>query len=150
MFGTSSSHRTCELVLDTSALLLVYEGVSPIVEAVEALESYCSETKVVLLAQVVRELNKLAAGRGRRAVAARLALAELNKQGTAISTVDVTGCCGTDECILEYAHGVRGAEAIVLTADKKLAKALKRNGIKYMTWWKSRRKFVLEFPIDAS
>lgn len=143
------AHRICEIVLDTSALLLVYEGVSPIMEALEALRGYCSETRVALLAHVVGELNRLAAGRGRRAVAARLALAELSKREIAISTVDVLGCCETDECILRYAHSARGVEAIVLTADKKLAKALKRNGIKYMTWWRSRRRFVLEFPTET-
>lgn len=150
MSETSLARRTCELVLDTSALLLVCDGVSPIDEAVEVLRGYCSETKIVLLEHVVRELNRLAAGGGRRAVAARLALAEINKRGSAIATADVVDCCGTDECILKYARGASGVEAIVLTADKKLAKALKRGGIKYMTWWKSRRRFVLEFPIDAS
>ncbi len=144
MSGTSQEYRTCELIPDTSALLLVAEAVDPLREAVEILRGYCPVVRVSLLVPVLRELERLATGRGRRAAAARLALAELNKQSAALGFVEFADCSRTDECILKYSLG--RAEAFVLTADKGLARTLKESGVRYVTWWKSKKKFVLEFP----
>lgn len=141
--GTNLPHRTCNLVLDTSALLLVSEGVDPVQEAVEVLEGYCSDVRVVLLSPVIQELHRLASGRGRKAAVARLALGELNKHGGRVQKVDFSGCSAADDCILKYSQGVQNAEVVVLTTDKRLARTLKETGIRYITWWRSRRRFVL-------
>lgn len=146
LFETNSIRRVCELVIDTSALLLISRGVNPVSGAKEVLEDYCSNIRISLLTRVIWELEKLATGRGRRAVSARLALIELSKLDIAISVIDFSDCYETDECILKYSRSIKNSEVIVLTVDKKLAKALRENGIKYVTWWKSRRRFVLEFP----
>ncbi|MEM0196215.1 MAG: hypothetical protein QXK66_01055 [Sulfolobales archaeon] len=147
LLETNSAQRTCELVLDTSALLLIATGVDPVSEAVGILRNYCSDTRVSLLVNVVQELNKLAKSRGRRGAAARLALARLGKQDIAIGVVELSGCSRTDECILNYSRTAKSFEVIVVTTDKKLAKTLKENGVKYITWWRSKRKFVMEPPI---
>ncbi len=143
MSETSPEHRACELVPDTSALLLVAEAADPLGGAVDTLRSYCPVVRVSLLTAVLRELENMSAGRGRRAAAARLALAELSRLGGALNVVEPSDCSEADECILKYA---REAGAVVLTADKKLARVLKSCGVKYVTWWRSKRRFVLEFP----
>ncbi|MEM1622628.1 MAG: hypothetical protein QW543_00615 [Sulfolobales archaeon] len=147
MSETSLVRRTCELVLDTSALLLIAAGVDPISEAIGVLRNYCSDTRVSLPVNVVRELNKLAKSRGRRGVAARLALARLDRRDIAIGIIELSGCSKTDECILNYSRTAKGFEVVVVTTDKKLAKTLKEYGVKYITWWRSRRKFIMEPPI---
>lgn len=136
----------CELVPDTSALLLVAEAVDPLGEALDALRDYCPTIRISLLTPVLRELERLAAGRGRRAVAARLALSGLERWRSALSLVELSECPRVDECVLRYSQALGSAEAIVLTADKKLARVLKESGVRYVTWWRSRRRFVLEFP----
>ncbi|MEM2551195.1 MAG: hypothetical protein QW168_03435 [Sulfolobales archaeon] len=143
----SLAHRSCELVLDTSALLLITYGVDPVSEAIVILKNYCPDIRVSLLTSVVQELNRLAKGRGRKGVAARLALARLSKQDIAIGLIEFSGCSRTDECILEYSRTARSFEVIVATTDRRLAKTLKESGVKYIIWWKSKRKFVMEPPV---
>lgn len=140
------SDRLCELILDTSGLLLITEGVDPIAGAREALEEYCSSVRVTLLTAVLGELSGIASGRGRRATAARIALSKLSEYRSRVSLVDFTNCSDVDGCILEYSQSLSEAEAVVLTTDRKLASLLKSRGIKYVTWWRSKRRFVLGFP----
>ncbi|MCX8184355.1 MAG: hypothetical protein N3E43_01170 [Sulfolobales archaeon] len=141
MSETSLKHRICGLVLDTSALLLVAEGVNSVEEALEILRSRCSNVKLILLTEVTQELSKLASGRGRKGIAARLALAELGKLG--VEKIESVDCDRVDDCILKYSLDVRNLEVVVLTADRKLAKILRENNVRHIIWWKSRRRFVL-------
>lgn len=143
------SSRICELVLDTSGLLLIAEGVDPISEAREVLEGQCSGVDIVLLPAVLDELTSIASGRGRRAIAARIALSKLSEFGSKVRRASFAECTEADECILKYSESLSEADAVVLTVDKELASMLKRNGIKYITWWRSKRRFVLIFPGKA-
>ncbi|MCX8208942.1 MAG: hypothetical protein N3G79_04810 [Sulfolobales archaeon] len=141
MSGTDSKRYRCELLLDTSALLLVAEGVNPVEESLEVLRSRCSGIKLVLLAKVVQELDRLASNRGRRGIAARLALTEVGRLG--VEVVDLVDCDKADDCILKYSLVTKNLEVVVLTADRKLAKILREYGVRHIVWWRSRRKFIL-------
>ncbi len=143
--GTNQPERRCVIIPDTSALLLVYEGIDPLLESKEVLTDYCSSIDIRLLTPVVGELRKLASGKGSKAVAARLALAKLDNYSEVLTWVDIGGCSTADECILDYSKTI-GAEAIVITTDRKLAIELKRAGVKHITWWRSRKRLVLNFP----
>jgi len=145
--GTSSFERRCILIPDTSALLLIAEGIDPLLESKDVLADYCIDVEIRVLTPVMRELRRLASGKGSKAVAARLALTKLGNYAEVLTLVDLEGCSGADECILDYSKTL-GAEVIVVTTDRKLAIKLRKAGIKHIAWWRSRKKFVLNFPVS--
>lgn len=144
---TNQPKRHCVIIPDTSALLLVYEGIDPLIESKEVLADYCESIDIRLLTPVARELRRLALGRGSKAVAAKLALAKLDNYAKVLTWIDIEECPNVDKCILDYSKTM-GTEAIVITTDRKLAAELKRAGIKHITWWRSRKRLILNFPTN--
>ncbi len=125
------------VLLDTSALLLIYDGID-IFNAIEDLLE--RKPEFMTLDSVINELNKLSSKSGsKRGLAARFILNKglLNK-------VDVIESGQPnllpDEAIINYVK--KDPEVIVVTLDKELRKKLKAVGVKTLTWWLGRRKFA--------
>lgn len=124
------------MLLDTSALLLLYEGVDPL-QAIEDLLQ--GRVEFYTLDAVVKELRSLAERVGsRKGRAARLALQHIVSSG-AVKTIE-TGFAGlADEAIVKFASLHK--DFIVVTLDEELRRRLKELGVRVLTWWFGRRRF---------
>lgn len=137
---SSSKERTdnnLRVLLDTSVLLLIYDGIDVFSAVEDVLER---KPKFITLDAVINELNKLSSKPGsRRGLAARFILNKglLNKVNIVRSGQPNLL---PDEAIVDYVK--RNPEVIVVTLDKELRRKLKALGGKTLTWWLSRRRFA--------
>ncbi|MGC8975045.1 MAG: hypothetical protein ACP5KB_02470 [Thermoprotei archaeon] len=130
--------RLCKVLLDTSALLLVSEGIDLDIKLREDLD--CDKVEMYTLDVVVRELKSLASSKSvRKAPPARHALEYVASHVLIVDTGinDVSG----DKALLSYVSA--NPDYIVVTLDKKLRKLLKLAGFRVVTWWSSRRRFSI-------
>lgn len=130
--------RLCKVLLDTSALLLVSEGIDLNIKLREDLD--CDKIELYTLDVVVRELKSLASSKSvRKAPPARHALEYVASHVLIIDTGtnDVSG----DRALLNYVSV--NPDYIVVTLDKKLRKLLKLAGFRVVTWWSSKRRFSI-------
>ncbi|NOZ89113.1 MAG: 30S processome protein Utp24 [Crenarchaeota archaeon] len=131
------SQRLRRAAYDTSALLLLYEGVR-VFEDVE--DSLDARPECIVPRQVVEELERHAASRRlhlRRA--ARLALEAIRSRGCRV--VEAPGG-SADEALLWLA--LHDPELIVVTADNELRRRLREHGLPNVYYRASRRGFALE------
>ena len=125
------------VLLDTSVLLLIYEGI----DIFSGIEDFLERgLEFETLDSVINELKRLSNKPGsRKGLAARFILSEgvLNKV-----TVIKTGNPGLlpDEAIVNYVR--RSPEIVVVTLDKELRRKLKALGVKTLTWWLGRKRFA--------
>lgn len=130
--------RLCKLLLDTSALLLVGEGVDLEVKLREDLD--CDKVEIYTLDTIVSELRSLASSRSvKKAPPAKHALDFVASRVIVVSA-GASGVSG-DKALLTYASS--NPEYIVVTLDRKLRKLLKLVGVKVATWWSSKRRFSI-------
>lgn len=130
--------RLCKILLDTSTLLLVGEGVDLEIELREDLD--CDKIELYTLDVIVDELRSLASSRSvRRAPPAKHALEYVSKHVKVVSTGSSES--SGDKALLDYVSA--NPEYVVVTLDKKLRKLLKVAGFKAATWWSSRRRFSI-------
>ncbi len=126
----------CKVLLDTSVVLLVYDGIDPIELIDDVLNMKCD---YFIPDIVIDELIRLASRDiGIRSRAARLALQYLRDRVKIIHTTRRYETA--DEFFKEYA--TNNPSIIIVTNDDELKKELKSKGIKVLTWWLSKRKFV--------
>jgi len=126
----------CKVLLDTSVVLLVYDGIDPIELIDDVLNMKCD---YFIPDIVIDELIRLASRDiGIRSRAARLALQYLRDRVKIIHTTRRYETA--DEFFKEYA--ANNPSIIIVTNDDELKKELKSKGIKVLTWWLSKRKFV--------
>ncbi len=128
--------RLKRAVLDTSVLMLAYEGVDVIGEIERVLES---KPELVVTSRVVEELQRLASSQStRKRRAARLALQLVERYCKVVSAKGETA----DDTIIDYV--VRDREAIVVTADRELRRRLRELGIPHIYYKEERKGFKLE------
>jgi len=126
----------CKVLLDTSVLLLIYDGVDPIEGIDDALSTKCDYYVPDI---VLDELIKLASkNTGIKSKAARLALQYM--RGKVKVMITNRKYRTADEFIKKYVTS--DPSIIVATMDDELKRELKSRGIRVITWWFSRRKFV--------
>ena len=122
---------------DTSALMLLYEGV-PVFDLVE--EALAARPECIILEPVRRELEKHASSRSvRKRRAALFALRVLEERGCRV--VDFGAGMLADDALVEYV--LRDPEAIVVTADTGLHRRLLRMGIPHLYYREEGRRFEL-------
>lgn len=130
--------RLCKILLDTSTLLLVSEGVDLEIKLREDLD--CDKIELYTLDVVVSELRSLASSKSvRRAPPAKHALEYVAKHVKVVSTGSSES--SGDKALLNYVSA--NPEYVVVTLDKKLRKLMKLAGFKVATWWYSRRRFSI-------
>ncbi len=130
--------RLCKLLLDTSALLLVSEGVDLDIKLREDLD--CDRVELYTLDVVVSELRNLASSKSvKKAPPAKHALEYVAKHVMVVKTGVDEGL--GDRALISYASA--NPDYIVVTLDKKLRKLLKLMGVKVVTWWFSRCRFSI-------
>mgnify|MGYP000219628371 CR=1 FL=1 len=130
--------RLCKLLLDTSALLLVSEGVDLDIKLREDLD--CDRVELYTLDVVVSELRNLASSKSvKKAPPAKHALEYVTKHVMVVKTGIDEGL--GDRALISYASA--NPDYIVVTLDKKLRKLLKLMGVKVVTWWSSRCRFSI-------
>ncbi len=122
------------ILLDTSVLLLLYEGIDVFERISDALLTKC---KYVTLSSVVEELMRLSqVSHGRKGRAARLALTAIPKH---VEVIDVVSRGSADEDIINYVNKYR--YIYVATADRGLKERLMGMGIKVIFYRRSKRGF---------
>jgi len=130
-----NERKGVQVLLDTSALLLFYEGINVFEELEKALETnLCFMT----IDAVINELKKLSKSYyGRKRLAARMVLDKVINKLEIKSTRHTN--IHADKAIVMYA--LEHPSIIIVTLDKKLGKELKRRGIRVLTWWSGRHRF---------
>lgn len=130
--------RLCKLLLDTSTLLLVSEGIDLEFKLREDLD--CDKIELYTLDVIVGELRSLALSKSvKKAPPAKYALEYLASHVTVLSTGSSEAF--GDKALLNYVTS--NPDYIIVTLDKKLRKLLKLAGFKVATWWSSRRRFSI-------
>lgn len=130
--------RLCKFLLDTSVLLLIFEGVDLRIKLQEDLD--CDRVELYTLDVVVRELESLASGRSvKKAPPAKYALNYVRNYVTVLNT-DRKGISG-DESILKYV--ANNPDYIVVTLDERLRELLKAAEVRVVAWWSSKRRFTI-------
>ncbi len=128
--------RLRRAVYDTSALMLLAEGVRVFDDVEELLEA---KPECIVLKPVLEELEKHASSRSvRKRRAARLALSIVEKR---CRIVDFGAGMLADDAIVEYV--LRDGEAIAVTADTGLHRRLLRLGIPHVYYREERRGFEI-------
>ncbi len=107
-----------KIILDTNFLMLPAQFKIDIFEELKGSE-------LATFSSCIKELEKIASGRGKDASSAKVALELIKRQKIEI----LSGGKNADKAIIDYAVKNRCA---VATNDKKLLKALKDKGIKIL------------------
>jgi len=124
-----------KILLDTSALLLFFEGVDVLDKLWHALQE---PMEFYTLDTVIEELRELAKSPGsRRGRAARTVLTYVISK---LKVIETHGKYQTaDDAIVEFTK--KHPEFIVVTLDEELRSRLKELNAKVLTWWASRKRF---------
>ncbi len=134
--GTRLGGKTVyEVLLDTSALLLLEESVDIFEEIEDFLEAPC---RFLIPEAVLKELRKLSRLKGKKGRGARLALEYLKLRKEKIEVVGQGREYPVDEAVIELA---RERNPVVVTLDRELRRRLKDTGIRVLTWWSGKAKF---------
>ncbi|BEP18622.1 hypothetical protein PYJP_19740 [Pyrofollis japonicus] len=132
------SQRIRRIILDTSALMLLYDGVQVFEEAEELL---LSKPECIVPKPVIEELERIASAKDKtlhQRRAARLALQVMEKKGCKIVDVGQSA----DDAIIELARALK--DAVVVTADNELRRRLRELGLPNIYYRKSRHGLMLE------
>ncbi len=132
------SARIKRVILDTSILMLLYNGVQVFDEIEELL---LSRPECIVPQSVVEELERIAESSDKtlhQRRAARLALDTLAKKRCRVVETDLPA----DDAIIELATRLR--DAIVATADNELRRRLRELGLPNIYYRRSRHGLMLE------
>ena len=132
------SARIRRVILDTSILMLLYNGVQVFDEIEELL---LSKPECIVPRSVVKELEKISKSSDKtlhQRRAARLALEALEKKGCRVIETGLSA----DDAIIELATRLR--DAIVATADNELRRRLRELGLPNIYYRRSRHGLMLE------
>ncbi len=133
--------RDCKVLLDSSVLLQVYEGV----DVVDLMYEEVGKCSYYVLDSVVNELSRISlSSKGPKGRAARLALDYIQRRNVAVISTESLKASG-DEAILNFfrRNPYFRDEFVVATNDDNLKKELLRLGVKVITWWFGRFKYVV-------
>lgn len=131
----------CKVLLDSSVLLQVCDGV----DVIDLISDELGRCDYYVLDAIINELSKISlSSRSLKGGAARLALEYVRKRGVKVVNTGVPNASG-DESILMFFKGDPGLkeEFIVATNDDVLKRELLRLGVKVITWWSSKFKYVV-------
>ncbi|MCD6428135.1 MAG: 30S processome protein Utp24 [Desulfurococcales archaeon] len=132
--------KKCRVLLDTSVLLMLYDGIDVIEEIEDSLNVKC---EFYTPTAVVNELLKLKDQRsGWRSRAAAIALQYIEGRVEVVEHPPGRKCSTADEAIVDIAR-VRGDEFIYATVDRELKQKLRELKVPVLTWWLGRRRFVI-------
>ena len=132
--------KKCRVLLDTSVLLMLYDGIDVIEEIEDSLNIRC---EFYTPAAVVGELLKLREQRsGWRSRAAAIALQYIKEKVKVMEHPSGRKYSTADEAIVDIARE-RGEEFIYATVDRELKQKLRELKVPVLTWWLGRRKFVI-------
>jgi len=123
-----------KVILDTNFLTLPYQFKIDIFEEIKRVVQ--EDHEILTLDCVVEELKKIAKGKGKNAIAARVALELMEKKGVKILR---TKKRNTDKVILS----ISDENTIVATNDKELRGKLKDKKIKVL-YLRSKKHLVIE------
>ncbi|MCS7104945.1 MAG: hypothetical protein NZ954_05200 [Thermofilaceae archaeon] len=125
------------VIFDTSAILCcVAEGIDLANAARDAVEA---ETRLIVPTAVVRELESLAQGRGRKGKLARVALQELRRLvGTSELELIDAGGMDVDELLIKLAKSLDG---FIVTADEWVRKKARDLGVPVIVYVSSKKRF---------
>jgi len=124
-----------KVLLDTSVLLLFFEGIDVLDKLWYALQE---PMEFYTLDKVVEELRELAKSPGsRRGRAARIVLTHVLSKLRILETNSKYRTA--DDAIVEFIR--QHPEFIVVTLDEELRSRLKEINAKVLTWWMSRKRF---------
>ena len=136
----AKSLKRCRVLLDTSVLLMLYDGIDVIEEIEDSLNVKC---EFYTPTAVVNELLKLKGQRsGWRSRAAAIALQYIKEKVKVMEHSPGRKYGTADEAIVDIARA-RGEEFIYATVDKELKQKLRKLKVPVLTWWFGRRKFVI-------
>ncbi|MEM0505307.1 MAG: hypothetical protein QW267_02470 [Sulfolobales archaeon] len=133
----------CKILFDSSVLLQVFEGI----DVFELITNDVGKCRYYILDNILNELSRMSLNsRGPKGRAARLALEYINRRGVEVINTNLHELSG-DESIIEFlkARPDRG-EFVVATNDDGLKRELLDLGVKVLTWWSSKFKYVILNP----
>lgn len=136
--------RECKILLDSSVLLQIYEGI----DVFELINQEVGKCGYYVLDCIIKELNKISTNsKGFKGRAARLALDYLGKRDVEVITTDLCDLRG-DESIIQFfkMNPTARNSFIVATNDGGLKKELLKLGVKVLTWWSSKFRYVVLTP----
>lgn len=129
----------CKVVLDSSILLQTYEGI----DVIELIGSELGRCEYYVLDTVIEELRRLAVSDGLKGKAANLALQYLNTYGVKVIDTLLRGLNVDDSLIVFFQDEYVRREYIVATNDVDLRRKLLKLGVRVITWWSGKFKYVL-------
>lgn len=145
VLGSGSELRKCKVLLDSSVLLQVYDGV----DVINLINEELGSCEYYVLDCIVTELSSIVSrSYGFRGRAAALALEYIRKYGVGVISSSSSPKCSGDESIVAFLMSSEDLrrEFIVATNDDELKRELLKLGVKVITWWASKFKYVLLYP----
>jgi len=130
---TGKMPSRCIVLIDTSVLLLISEGLASLEDFIQSVQ----ECRVIVPDFVVEELKRLALQGGKRGKLASWALSniisrfEIAESGVEVNTVD--------DALLSLAQRLG---AIIATADAELRGRARHRGIRTIYYWTAKRRFI--------
>jgi len=140
-----SELRKCKVLLDSSVLLQVYDGV----DVINLINEELGSCEYYVLDCILTELSSIVSrSYGFRGRAAALALEYIRKHSVGIISSSSTPKCSGDESIVAFLMSSEDLRRkfIVATNDDELKRGLLKLGVKVITWWASKFKYVLLYP----
>jgi len=135
----------CKVILDTSVLLQVYNGVD-VIELIN--DEALGRCQYYILDSVINELMKLLSDdRSKKRKAASTALKYITKHGVKVLTTNYSNLTADEALIRFFKEDATARRSFtVATNDNELKEKLLAMGVKVLTWWASRFKFELVEP----
>jgi len=132
--------KKCRVILDTSVLLMVYEGVDVIEEIENSLGIKCEFLiPSAVISELVRLRNQKTGWKGR---ASAVALQYIEGKASEYKVPLSMNYRTADDAIVDIAKNFRD-KFIYATVDKELKQRLRGLNVPILTWWFGKRKFTI-------
>lgn len=131
----------CKVLLDSSVLLQVCDGVD-VIDLISDELGWCD---YYVLDTIISELSKISlSSKSLKGGAARLALEYVRKRSVKVINTGMPNTSGDESILRFFKEDSRlREEFIVATNDDMLKRELLRLGVKVITWWSSKFKYVV-------
>lgn len=138
--GVANKAKKCRVILDTSVLLMVYEGVDVIEEIENSLGIKCEFLiPSAVISELVRLRNQKTGWKGR---ASAVALQYIEGRASEYKVPLSMNYRTADDAIVDIAKNFRD-KFIYATVDKELKQRLRGLNVPILTWWFGKRKFTI-------
>lgn len=133
----------CMVILDSSSLLQVYDGL----DVIDLLSDVLGKCEFFVLDSIVGELIGLSNAEGFKGKAASLALQYIQLRGVKVINT-VFKDLPADSSLIRFFKSDPSLRNryIVATNDVELRRKLLKLGVKVVTWWSGRHRYVLIEP----